>query len=291
MRGGIIGRGRVGSLLASLFREQGIDLVFSTTRATEATVATCSSEKDLNYSAGEPAPELRQLLQIDLPGDSLFILFLTTPDDSLMMVSKEIAAMRSRWERFCIFHCCGGIGPKLLDCFLDKGAEGGVLHPCYAIRAGLRTLPRDKTVCFTYSGTEQGGQIAGEFVARIGASFVRLPQISRELYHAGNVLASGHIVSLIESAHCLLHGAGVSQDDAFKILRSLGSGVINNLFTQSENGENTFQDALTGPFVRGDRKLIAQQRIAIEKSAPAVLPIYDLLGARIEEIANKRRRQ
>ncbi len=290
MDAAVIGAGRAGSAIASLLAMCGVNLRFITRRAQHTAREFADRFPGcvgFQFDGREISAQFFSKLQ-DIPSPKReedkehFLLFLTVKDDALLTVASLIASVRSSWQGFLIYHCSGGQGLEPLQVFKDRGGEIGVLHPCYPILGDHVELPRDGSVIYTFEGSPDSYGVTADLIRHIGGRYVSLPTkknetINRAAYHAGNVFASGHLVTLLQASFELLQQAGVGEKDSFLILSSLTKGTLSNVF--HEPTKDTFSKALTGPFVRGDKQLIEKHREAISATTPHLLQLYDLLGA------------
>jgi predicted short-subunit dehydrogenase-like oxidoreductase (DUF2520 family) len=204
------------------------------------------------------------------------LIFLTSRDDKLEELASTCSMARSNWEGVTVFHCSGGLEVRVLDGFLEKGAEVGVIHPCYTIFKPMEHLPKNGVVCYTVQATNGAIEVARELIDKWAGRFILLGDVNRSVYHAGAVMAVGHVITLLCAAEELLIKSGLSKEEALFLVKSLHSGVASNVF--SLDNEGSIESLITGPFVRRDIELIKKQKEAISNSAPQFLQLYELLG-------------
>jgi predicted short-subunit dehydrogenase-like oxidoreductase (DUF2520 family) len=96
----------------------------------------------------------------------------------------------------------------------------------------------------------------------------RLTRRAKAAYHAAAVFASNYFVVVEAVAHRLLQRAGVPRAAAWRALRPLVEGTLENL----ARGPAA---ALTGPVVRGDVTTIRRHRAALPAADEA---LYRALG-------------
>lgn len=291
----IIGAGRLGACLALMFRQLGDQIAFVTRRNENGVQRVKEIFGDVECFAFDStigqlrleSSMLEQLTALARNGKHS-ILFLTVSDDSLQQVSEILARAAESWAGVLVFHASGGQGLSVLAPFQSKGAEIGSIHPCYPVsrvsRAEPFVLPRGKKVCYAIAGTPLAREAALALVQAWDGVGIVYQQEDRLLYHAGNMLATGHLMAVLIAAFKMLENSGLSEAQCKQVLLSLLGGVTDTL-QGLESG--AFAKLLTGPFVRDDQNLISKQRVAIDRVDREVLQIYDLLGSYISRSSLK----
>jgi len=99
---------------------------------------------------------------------------------------------------------------------------------------------------FCIEGSDKAVSAADAIVSALGGSSFTIETASKPLYHAAAVLASGHIVSLFETAIDTLTKCGLDSGQAKEVLFPLLASSVGNL------AEQDTATALTGPFSRVD---------------------------------------
>ena len=276
-RVGIVGSGRAGIAIAQMLQKAGVEVVFRTARTRR------SKDNELVFDSAnrETYGDLKKALNL-FSEEERSILILSPTDDALPQVAEVVSALRASWSGVDVLHLSGGSELKLLNPFVSRGAETGVLHPCYPITTGTGVIPHG--VVYTLEG---GGESSLDIAARLAAlvkSFGGVPLsvsgIDRARYHAGCVLSAGHVIALLDSAVKAISASGISKKTAHEIVNSLASAAVENF---AQTGLDV-TSALTGPFVRGDERTIKKHRQALKGVGVNILEIYDLLGKRIREI-------
>jgi predicted short-subunit dehydrogenase-like oxidoreductase (DUF2520 family) len=111
-------------------------------------------------------------------------------------------------------------------------------------------------------------------------------QIDREqktLYHAGAVFASNYLVTLLDTAVQTYTEAGMSRDDALKIMATLVRETAENVLQTGP------EKALTGPVARGDVATVIRQYQAVKKWRPGYGDLYRQLGKLTRDLARRQR--
>jgi len=278
----IVGAGRLGKTLASMFHSSGMDVSTLVCRTEESAKKAvefigCGKGVSVNLESEEFSSEFISVLN-EAPNErTKLVLQLSLSDDLLAEKASSIAALKDSWKNVYVFHLSGGLGLDVLAQFENRGAKIGSFHVCYPVSAPLTTLPRDGSICYSFCGDSELEIILRDYVKSWNGKFIVLPKtINRALYHAGNVLSAGHLISLSASAEELLKKAGISAIDTKLIISSVTSGVLEDITSLGAN--EAISKTLIGPFVRQDWVLINRQLKAIREHSPQFEQLYSYLG-------------
>ncbi len=257
LRVGVVGAGRVGSVLASRLRSAGHEVV---------------------AAAGESDASTRRIAEL-LPGvpthkPSLVarmcdVLLLTVPDDMLPNVVSVLAASGSLHEGQYVVHTSGRHGLEVLAPAAALGVRVVAMHPAMTFTGTSIDLDRlDGCVFGLTAGPSEHG-FTEALVADLGGRPMWVPEESRTLYHAGLAHGANHLVTLVAEAMEMLTAAGAT--DPAGTLRPLLTAALDNALAQGDA-------ALTGPIVRGDVNTVAAHLEEIAAKAPQTMPSYVALG-------------
>lgn len=125
--------------------------------------------------------------------------------------------------------------------------------------------------------------LARQLAVMLGARPFTVADDSRAAYHAAASLASNFAVTLWDAAEQVAAAAGLSRSDARALLAPLVRSTMENWAAHGP------EHALTGPIRRGDERTVSRQREAIAAGAPLLLPLFDALGERTRELAERSR--
>jgi predicted short-subunit dehydrogenase-like oxidoreductase (DUF2520 family) len=172
------------------------------------------------------------------------LIVMSVRDDAIAEVAAQFAALPGAAQHMFV-HNSGASGLGVVKALADKGVPAGVFHI-------LQSLPPE----------QRGGRIAGsyaaiagpqgliavlrELAARVQVTPVELSEGQWAAYHAAAVLASNALLGLLETGRGILKDAGISPEQAGKMLIPLVEGTLKNA------QEFDLPMALTGPVVRGD---------------------------------------
>jgi predicted short-subunit dehydrogenase-like oxidoreductase (DUF2520 family) len=200
------------------------------------------------------------------------VALLCVPDAAIAPSCEAIAPAVSPL-RF-VGHVSGASGLDVLEAVRARGGEAFSLHP-------LQTIP-DSSADLTgapcaVSGSSQAAvQLAERLAVQLGMRPFAVSEEARIAYHAAASIASNLLVALEESAADLLAKAGI--EDGRELLAPL---VLRSASNWAERGS----DALTGPITRGDAETVERHRAALRRLAPELLPLYEVLAERAQELA------
>ncbi len=253
LRVGVIGAGRVGSVLAAALRTHGHEIV---------------------AVAGESDASIRRAAAL-LPGVPILkptavarrcdVLLLTVPDDMLGNVVTQLAASGSLHEGQYVVHTSGSHGLAVLSPATVLGARPVALHPAMTFTGTAIDLERLGQCVFGVTAGAAERPLAEGLVADLGGEVMWVEEQLRGLYHAGLAHGANHLVTLVSQAMELLGAAGA--DDPAAILRPLLEAALDNALAEGDA-------ALTGPIVRGDVNTVRAHLAEIAATAPDTLPSY-----------------
>jgi len=256
LRIGVIGAGRVGTVLAAAARAAGHEIV---------------------AAAGESAAS-RTRIETMLPGVPVAkpsavaracdVLLLTVPDDMLGNVVEMLAASGALREGQYVVHSSGRHGLAVLAPAAAVGARPVALHPAMTFTGTDLDLPRLAGCVFGVTAGDDERALAERLVADFGGRAMWVPEDKRTLYHAGLAHGANHLVTLVSEAVDMLMAAGISDREA-------AAGTLRPLLEAALSNSLAYGDAaLTGPIVRGDVETVRAHLADISESAPHTLPSY-----------------
>lgn len=243
----LVGAGRVGKTLASLWHEQKqlqIQDVLTTSYP--------SAEQSVTLiGAGRPVSQLSEMCQADL-------WMLAVPDSQIAASAAAMALALKKHAPSRAFHCSGALTSDRLSPLRTLGWSVASAHSIlsFADPASARQqFPG--TVC----GIEGDSEIAQELHTLFNATGARCFSLQSEnklLYHAAAVFATNFLPVLQHTAEALWSQSGVPLQFLPQLRERLLHNAVANVLAL---GPAT---ALTGPAARGDRELIERQARAVE---------------------------
>ena len=253
LRVGVVGAGRVGSVLAAALLRQGHEIVAV---AGESDASTRRARMLL------PGVPLRKPTTVARSCD---VLLLTVPDDMLGNVVTQLAASGSLHEGQYVVHTSGSHGLAVLGPAAAVGARPVAVHPAMTFTGTPIDLERLEHCVFGVTAGSAERPFAEALVADLGGEVMWVEERLRGLYHAGLAHGANHLVTLVSQAMELLGTAGA--DDPAAILRPLLQAALDNALAEGDA-------ALTGPIVRGDVNTVRAHVAELATTAPDTLPSY-----------------
>ncbi len=209
-------------------------------------------------------------------------LFIATSDSAISVTAQTIADRLT--PETTVFHCSGALTSEVLSLVAERGSATGSIHPLVSIGDAVRGSKTFEGAYFCVEGSPLAVDSADSIVKSLGGIPFSLDNSFRPLYHASAVMAAGHVAALFASSVKTLDACGIGEDEAVKMLLPLIRSTIENVSVQG------LSDALTGPFVRGDRVTIEEHLAAFDRTGLQVeKEIYLALGARSLKLASSGR--
>jgi predicted short-subunit dehydrogenase-like oxidoreductase (DUF2520 family) len=267
----IVGCGTVGTAMAKLLSDSGYQISGVVTSRLE-TARTSAEATGADHYSERP-------WELTLGGE---VVFITTPDDMIAPVCREIAEHEGFRENMVVLHCSGALSSEILEPARDSGASVATLHPLQSfasIDQAIRLVP--DSFC-AVEGEEKALPIVRQIVEDIGGILLEITSENKTLYHAAAVVASNYLVTLMGLAIELNKSAGLATDESFSALLPLIKGTLSNVRLKG------IPDALTGPIARGDVATLTAHLEAMERDVPEYLSLYRCLGLFTVEIAKEK---
>jgi predicted short-subunit dehydrogenase-like oxidoreductase (DUF2520 family) len=123
--------------------------------------------------------------------------------------------------------------------------------------------------------------VARRLCRGLGLRPLRIAREDRALYHLAAVLASNHVVALMDAAVEALAATGLPPEEALASLLPLLGG------TRSALAEEGLPGALTGPVLRGDLGTLERHLEALERLDPGSARLYRSLSGRALRLARQ----
>jgi predicted short-subunit dehydrogenase-like oxidoreductase (DUF2520 family) len=261
---GVIGAGRVGSVLAAALRRAGHS-VSGATAVSAASVARV--ERLLPRTPIRPADEVAATADLVLFG---------VPDDALRGLVEGLAATDAFRAGQLIVHPSGAYGIDVLEPVLAHGGLPMALHPAMTFTGRPEDLDRLSDVSFGVTAPEPLRPAAEVLVLEMGGEPQWVAEEHRPLYHAALTHGANHLVTLVNEAVDLLRQAGVVHPE--RMIAPLLSAALDNTLRLGDA-------ALTGPVSRGDAGTVRRHVEAIGATAPDSVAAYLALARRTADRA------
>ena len=196
--------------------------------------------------------------------DDVDLIFVTVPDDAI----ADVAASLRLYAGQAAVHTSGALDSAVLEPARAAGTQLGSFHPMVAFASQEAAVAALPTATIALEGDEDLVALLGRLATDIGAQPVRLPPTGKTAYHAAAVLAGGGVIGLLDGVAEVARGAGLDEAGALAIYVPL----IRQALTNAES--LGIENALTGPFVRGDVGTVRDHLAALSRLAPGALELY-----------------
>ena len=263
----IIGVGRAGGALALALHRAGSQIEYLVHRDSATAEAVASRI---------PGTRLRQYNESfsELTSD---IILITTPDPAISQVAERLAAEIQ--HKPIVLHTSGSLSSQVLSGLTGAVSGAGSMHPLVSISDPISGSNNFQSAYFCVEGDESGERLATSLVRSLGGRPFSIPSSQKPLYHASAVMASGHLVALIDMAIEMLGECGMDPESAKNILLPLIRTTVTNLESKSPS------QALTGSFARADVDAVERHLAAIGEHLPLIRTVYLALGERSIDLA------
>ncbi len=257
LRVGVIGAGRVGSVLGAALRRAGHHV--------EA-VSAVSELSRLRAEALLPGVPIR-----DVPAvvDAAELVLVAVPDDVLPELLAGLARTGTVRPGQFWAHTAGRYGAAVLDPLAHLGALPMAIHPVMTFTGTSVDLARLEDCPFAVTADERVRPVAEALVVEMGGDPVWVPEEQRALYHAALAYGANYLITLVAQCLDLLAGAGIEAPQRL-VAPLLGASLDNALRLGDQ--------ALTGPVARGDARSVADHLAAIAAVSEEAALGYRALG-------------
>lgn len=265
-----IGLGKVGTAMAVLLCRAGYRL---------AALYDVSPEARERAASATGAPVAGGAADAASRGD---IVFITTGDDRILAVCREIADGGGFRPGQTVVHMSGAGGLDLLEPAREAGAFRASIHPMQAFADSAMALENLPGSVFGVTADEPAREWAVRIVQNLGGTPFFVDGENKALYHAAACMASNYLVTLIRQVEAVYESIGMDREDAVRAVWPLIGGTLRNIETMGT------VRALTGPIVRGDTGTIEKHLAAFREKLPHLLETYRILGKQTVKLAREK---
>ena len=269
----IIGLGMTGTAIGHLLRRAGYPVVAVSSRS------HASLRKRISYTGGTA-------FTADANAEAAALatcIFITTPDDTIATVCREMALHGGIDPGDKVIHMSGAGGLDLLESARQAGAKVASIHPLQSfadIEGAIRNIPSST---FGITADEELREWSAGLVRELGGIPVEVPERIKPLYHAAACMASNYLTTLIHAVEEIYLSLGLSREESLRAFWPLVNGTLKNIETKGS------VQALTGPISRGDARTIEQHIRVFKERLPGYLPAYCAMGLLTVELAIKKK--
>ena len=267
----VIGAGRVGRTLASLWQAQ---RTFSVQDVLDGNRQGALSGVEF-IGAGRAVAALAEMQPAE-------VWMITTPDRSLAQSAEKLGESGLLRKGDVVFHCSGSMGSADLQAAAARGAHIASVHP---LKSFADSADAVRTFAGTYCAIE-GDSAALEILKpafeQIGGLLSEIDPQFKTIYHGASVVVSNYLTALMEMGLRCYEKAGVPRDMGAAMMEPIVRETLDNVFKRGT------VKALTGPIARGDVEVVARHIDALTAWDPKIAAAYRDLGAIALELARAR---
>ena len=194
---GVLGAGRVGSVLGAALRNAGHEVRAVSAVSTPRCAAPSSLLPDVPVVPADEVPRGANLV------------LLTVPDDALADLVTGLVATGALAPGQLVAHTSGLHGLAVLEPATRAGCLPLALHPVLPFSGTEVDVARLTGASFGVTSPEPLRPVAEALVVEMGGEPVWITDELRPLWHAALAHGSNHLVTLVASAADLLRAAGV----------------------------------------------------------------------------------
>jgi predicted short-subunit dehydrogenase-like oxidoreductase (DUF2520 family) len=264
LRIGVIGTGRVGSVLGAALARAGHTVVAASGVSAE------SVRRAVRLLPGVP---LRPADEVVARAD---LVLLAVPDDELAPLVAGLAETGAWRSGQLVAHTSGRHGTAVLEPATRAGVLPLALHPAMTLSGRAEDVDRLAGVSFGVTAPEPLRPVAEALVLEMGGEPVWIAEQARTLYHAALVVGANHLATLVNDAADLLRRAGV--DSPGRVLAPLLGAALDNALRAGDA-------AATGPVTRGDAGTVAAHLQILAANAPETVAAYVAMARRTADRA------
>lgn len=252
-RAGIVGPGRLGTLVAHALNASGASVV----RVAGGSDASRARLRD--GLAGVRDVPLEEV------AEGVDLLVVATPDAAIVDVVERLVRADALGEQHGVVHLAGVHGIAPLRRAGLAGARIAALHPVATVPSGAVDPTLLHGVAWAVTTLEGDRAWAHELVRDLGGDPFDVPEAARVRYHAALALASNAVGAAVVSARRALAGAGI--ENPGRLIAPIARASVDAAAAAGAA-------ALTGPVVRGDVETVAAHLASLQDDLPEVAAAY-----------------
>jgi predicted short-subunit dehydrogenase-like oxidoreductase (DUF2520 family) len=264
---GFIGAGRVGTALGVAFSRAGWEVT-----------GIASRDETRRSRFRNLVPTARAFEDASNLLDEADLIFLTVPDDAI----AGAAASLHLYSGQALVHTSGALPADVLAPAMAAGTSKASFHPLVAFADLDHALEALHGATVALDGDETLLPVLADLAESIGGRPVRLPNGGKQAYHAAAMMAAGGLVGLLDGIVAVARLAGLDEKAALAVYLPLARQALAN------SERLGVDEALTGPFLRGDVGTVRGHLAVLRGSAPDALELYVAVARRELAIARRR---
>lgn len=246
---GIIGAGKVGATLASVFKKKGFQVSMKTKTTPPRYVSYFLKEMKIQLfrDSGKFA-------------ENSDVIIICTQEKDIGGALSEISKFLDK--KHLIAHTSASFSAN------DKIQSVSVFHPFMSFPAVDTGIEDFSGFIFGISCPDKYYNVFSELAKKIGARPVKIREDLLPLYHASAVMLVEGMIKSIKNAAEILEKSGVDRKTALKTCTIFSADIISNIENMGT------EKAETGPLARKSEDIIRKHIKALKKHCPEKLALY-----------------
>ena len=265
IRIGFIGAGKVGFSLGKYFRDNNLNVIGYYSKNLD------SAKRAAEFTDSKYYNDMETLVQ---ESDTIFI---TTPDGVINEIWSSVKKLSIKGKIIC--HCSGSLSSRVFSNIEYYSSYGYSIHPMFAFSNKYNSHNDLQKAFFTIEGSLEKMDLMKNLISGLGNKIRIISAENKAKYHVASVIASNHVIALVQTAVEDLKECGFQADEALDALYPLIVNNINNI------GDNGLINSLTGPIERADKQTIKNH---LECLSEEDRELYKLLSRKLISIAKKK---
>lgn len=257
----IIGPGRVGQTLGRALADKGCQIGDVIGRRAESVQPAVEF-----IGCGQGRVGLREV------SDDFQVLLIAVADDFIEDVAAELSARETSLAHKFAFHFSGSQSSEELRPLAERGMHTGSMHPLMSFPDPATALHQLPGIYYCLEGEAEAVAVAQRLVDVLEGKHFSIATGHKPLYHSAAVLACGQMIALLDVAFSLWESIGVDEKTTRAALLPLIKSAVSGV---EQLGP---QQALTGPFSRGDLSTIEKHLTELNRLNQQYANIYTALG-------------
>jgi len=203
---------------------------------------------------------------------------IAVPDDQITVAAISLASRPSAAEEVWL-HLSGSASGDMCRVAPATPRAAGGLHPLQSLPGHQVSMDYLQGVLAGIEGEKPACTMAVQIAERLGMVPKLLEPGTKPLYHAGAVMAAGHVTASFAAGLDMLEACGLSREEAQGALFPLIRGAVANLQIREP------REVITGPVSRGDVGTVQEHLDALETGSPHWSALYRTLALAALEVS------
>lgn len=262
LRFGVVGAGRLGTVIARALVAQGIEVV-------AASSASADGRERATRRLGVPVFD--DPLQVTVDAD---VVVICVPDDAIPAVVDRLTRRDPHTTpyRLRVLHTSGCASLRALAPLHAAGHATLALHPLQTITDASTPADLRGAAAAITAGDDATRMFGHALAHALGMHPFDLEDAARPLYHCASAFAANYVVTVLGAVEEVTRAAGMHEGIARNAFCALARSAVDRVERQGAAA------ALTGPIARGDAGTVAAHLAALGSSSPANADLYRALG-------------